>query len=85
MTLKQQPLSLPGNTSQMYFHNDRWVGIATQKVDSTLVAECLLHRGYFFKEAKENIHCPDLQAKSLSQPGRGLSLCTGCYKVRDKC
>lgn len=71
-------------TSQMYFHNDRWVGIATQKVDNTLVAECLLHQGYFFKEAKENTRCPDLQVKSLPQPGGGLSLHIGCYKVHDK-
>ena len=44
--------------SQMYFHSDHWVGIATQEVDSTLVAECLLHRGYFFKEAKKNTPLP---------------------------
>lgn len=70
-------------SSQVYFHNDWWVGIATQKLDNTLMAgswpECLLHGGCFFKEAKKNIGYLNPEVKSLPQY-RGRSLCVGCYK-----
>lgn len=76
------------SASQVYFHNDQWVGIATQKADNTLLQA--LGQNVFctaetisLKKQRKTLGA-QLSKLSLPQHSRGLSLCIGCDKESDK-